>query len=353
MTPPGPEGGTVEGEVVLRVTVDQDGRVTNVQVLKPLDPEVDRAAAQALGQWTFEAAPPKDKSRPVSFAVSFHFRKGAAWNLGSGEDLIPPPIEAVAPAAGDLERILASSAEYCRKLSAAVLDFVCEERIVEEIYNYVFDPTPTYTQITMKRRMDKFTYLYDYQMIRTEAGVREDRTLLEENGRKTKEAHAALKTKKFFSYQSIYGPIGFFGRDRQSLFAYKLAGKNAVNGKKTWVIEIKPKSDGEKLPSGKAWVDQDTSQILKLEIDAQSLEGFAQALKNYDLDKVTPEFRTEHYYEVEKKGLLFPSQTTFRENVRIQKGRRVQIAKTEILFTNYRFFTIQTEAAIKDQEPRP
>jgi len=349
------ERADVEGEVVLRVTVGPKGTVTDVQVLQSLDPGVDKATTQALRQWTFEKASTKGGARPSSFVMSFRYRPGGAWDLGSdleeNADSSRPAVEPVSGNPKELDRILASCAAYCDRLSAAVLDFVCEEKIDEEIYEYYMDPGRDYISATLKKRTEKNAFLYDYQMIRTTAGIREDRTLLEDNGRKTREAHAALKTKRFFSYQSIYGPIGFFARDRQSLFDYALAGRDTYNGADVWVVEVKPKGGLGNLPSGKAWVGPDSGQILKIERDAESLEGYGQVLRTYDLTKVKPQFITEHYYETAKNGILFPSKTTFRESIRGQSGRRFQISKTEIAFAKYRFFTVQIEASVIKRAP--
>jgi hypothetical protein len=254
--------------------------------------------------------------------------------------------DSVSPAAGELERALAAGAAYCRKLSAAVLDFVCEERIAEEIYEYFGEASLDFSYASLKKRTEKNDYLYDYQMIRTPAGLREDRTLLEENGRTTRQPHARLKTKRFFSYQSIYGPIGFFAGDRQPLFDYALGGRSTMNGIPVRIVEVKPKSGRTDLPSGKAWIDLDSGRILKIERDAESLEGYGAVVRSYDADALTPRFVTEHFYETEKNGILFPSKTVFRESFRTKAGRRFQAGRIEITFANYRFFTVQTEERI-------
>jgi hypothetical protein len=240
--------------------------------------------------------------------------------------------DSVSPAAGELERALAAGAAYCRKLSAAVLDFVCEEKIAEEIYEYFGEASLDFSYAALKKRIERNDYHYDYQMIRTPAGLREDRTLLEENGRATRQTHARLKTKRFFSYQSIYGPIGIPVR----------------------IVEVKPKSGRTDLPSGKAWIDLESGRILKIERDAESLEGYDAVLRSYDAEALTPRFITEHFYETEKNGILFPSKTIFRESFRTKAGRRFQAGRIEITFAKYRFFTVQTEEhIIKSGEDQP
>ncbi len=253
----------------------------------------------------------------------------------------------VAPNPDELDQILSACAAYCGRLSAAVLDFICEERIEEEIYAYGLDRSLDYSFASIRRKTERNAYIYDYQLIRRDGKVRENRTLLEENGRKTQEPQARLKTKRFFSYRSVFGPVGFFGRDRQLLFDYALAGQAKVKGFQTWVIEVKPKAGNRDLPSGRAWVNRDDGRIVKLEMDASSLEGYEKVMKMYDLDNVIPQFKTEHLYEVEKNGLFFPSRTAFRESVRTARGRRIQMSKTEIAFVHYRFFTVETQETLR------
>jgi len=255
----------------------------------------------------------------------------------------------VAQDPGGLDHLLAACAVYCGKLSAAVLDFICEERIEEEIYDYNRGGGIGFFSSSLQRNTERNRYLYDYQMVRWEGTVRESRTLLQENRRKTNEARAPLKTKRFYSYRSVYGPVGFFGRDRQPLFDYELGSRAKVGDVWTRVIDIKPKDGRVNLPSGKAWVSEDGGRIVKLEMDAASLEGYEKVMNTYDLNRVTPRFKTEHLYEVEKNGLLFPSRTVFRESLRTPGGRRIQVSRTEISYVNYRFFTVQTQETIRKE----
>jgi TonB family protein len=55
--PKAPEGvdpASLSGEVVLRVSVGDDGLVTEIEVLKSLRPEVDRETVKAVKEWAFE-----------------------------------------------------------------------------------------------------------------------------------------------------------------------------------------------------------------------------------------------------------------------------------------------------------
>ncbi len=46
----------IQGGVMLQVIIDEKGRVTSVQILKSLHPELDRATIEAMCRWRFEPA---------------------------------------------------------------------------------------------------------------------------------------------------------------------------------------------------------------------------------------------------------------------------------------------------------
>ena len=346
--------GKIEGDVILQVSVDASGKVADVRVLRSLQPDLDEAAARTVRQWTFEPAEGREDRGPSTFGMSFRFtRRVLEPPAEPGEEpepepavSLPPPV----PASGELGSVLGSCADYCRELSAAALDFVCEERISEEIYDYLLTygaglnaDSPT----GVSRRVRKNDLLYDFQLVQGPQGVRENRTLLEENGRKTNEKNAALKTRRFFSYRSIYGPVGLFSRDRWPLFDYRLAGKDTVSGRPAWVIDVAPKPGLDlHVTYGRAWVDRETRRILKIEVATDALVGFDRLKEASDLSEVRPVFTTIHLYGTEKNGVMFPSRTVFREAYMTASGRRVQRSKTEITFANYRFFTVSVETSV-------
>ncbi len=64
----------VEGRVVLEVSTDKMGRVTNVQVVESAHPELDRSALEALKRWRFESALLSGRAVPVTFQVTVEFK---------------------------------------------------------------------------------------------------------------------------------------------------------------------------------------------------------------------------------------------------------------------------------------
>jgi TonB family protein len=53
----------VNGTVLLRCVVDRDGLPTRVEIIKPLDEELDRVSLEAMKQWRFE--PGRKDEQPV------------------------------------------------------------------------------------------------------------------------------------------------------------------------------------------------------------------------------------------------------------------------------------------------
>lgn len=66
--PEGVDLASLNGEVVLRVSVGDDGLVTEIEVLKSLQNEVDRETVKAVKEWAFEAG-----RGPKTFVMTFRY----------------------------------------------------------------------------------------------------------------------------------------------------------------------------------------------------------------------------------------------------------------------------------------
>jgi hypothetical protein len=272
---------------------------------------------------------------------------------------VPPGKEETGkfPAAGDdlLREILARSAAYCDRLSRAALDFVCLEKIKEEIYTYSFPSSgaavvtregesPMTLEVRPRRYTKANSLIYDYQMIRQKGEMRESRTLIEENGVRKEEKNAPLKIKRFYSERAIFGPVGFLAQEWHDLYNYEIVDEDSVQGRKAYVIEARPKTPIENKPNfGKIWVDKGDSSILRIDIEQESLPGFEKARQEAGKEKLTPHFKTTHIYGVEKNGLRFPSRTVFEEEYSRVKGKKFRASRTIIAYDKYRFFTVETD----------
>jgi hypothetical protein len=218
----------------------------------------------------------------------------------------------------ELDQILKGSDEYCRKIADSVLDIVCEEKITEKVYsirnNFMsfisrkrsgVDPPssrdPRVRTRSRRRVNSKNEYVYDYQLVRKGWEIKEQRILIKENGKKRNTKNPELKTRFRHEYM-IMGPLALLREKRQPYHDYRIIGEKKLWGRKAIIIEAVPKQgySFEHL-GGKIWVDRENFNILKIEWNQKSIQGYKLLNKNVSID-----FATE--YKFEKNGIRFPSQ---------------------------------------------
>jgi len=262
-----------------------------------------------------------------------------------------------------LEEILKRCALCCEDLESAALFYVCKEKVKEEIVikqeiRIGTNITPAVKEIN--------SYIYDYQLIRKGDKFEEKRILIEENGKKKSIKDASMKTKRFFSERSIYGPVGFLSKDSQRRYNYKLLKEDKLDKRKAYVIEAVPITKMKEKPNyGKLWVDQENFSILKIEIAQDSLVGFEEVRKKIQEQlgsrrrahryKITPIFKIVHHYGVVKNGIRFPIETIFEESYRIYSSKDMRSdmyhrSSATIKYYDYRFFIVDTKVKYNCEE---
>ncbi len=273
----------------------------------------------------------------------------------------------------DLADILERCADYCDRLSGAILEFVCLEQIDEivgemAILNPAKDPSlagfessgdlagiarssdPGLVRIAVRvKNKVRSRLVYDYQLIRDKAGhTTESRTLIKENGRTVLEKNAPLKT-RVFSYQFIVmGPQTLLGRDRQNLFDYRIVKETTLRGDRALVIEATPKpGSAATVLSGKAWVRKGDARVLRIEWIPESTGRYE---KIADLAKqigAKPQLTFVTDFAFEHNGVRFPSRYRIEEKYLFDSGPPVVRSLMEITQTNYKFFTVETGVIIR------
>jgi TonB family protein len=354
----------VEGEVLLRVGIDEEGLVTGVQVEKSLHPYLDSAAVLALLQWKYEPFLQDGEPTPAVFDVSVGFNREAWRQIDEGRtdrDKVPSVDETNNPF--ELRRILDGCAAYSRKLAESALDFICVETIQEtrclfsEMKWRVFktfpvgnpgaetvhSSVPFYTPEQILRN----TFVSDYQLLKKGDRIDERRMLLEENGRRSADPKTPWEEKRFTVLSPLFAPSCLLDRDRRPYFDYRLLGEERIDGKKAILIEIRPKfGDADGIDHARAWVDREKFQILKVEIEGIPLEGYEDVLKDIVRLNVAPIFTTTVQYEIEKNGILFPSRTAIRieypKSTYAQRPNPPKM-KADITYGKYKFFNVETE----------
>jgi TonB family protein len=357
------------GNVGLQLTIDEKGYVQIVKVSMPLHPYLDYSAVQAFKKWTFEPVLRKGKPVRAVFNYTFNFDPRLYSEEITLREEAPAGLDQASQE--ELRRILRGCAEYCRKLADLALYFICEETINETHHQVKegIDPrdlkfTQTEqisqnpigevwrkwdTQIMDPSRTGRNAYTCDYQFIKKSDRIEERRILLKENGRKVTDRKKLLEEKRYSVLKPIFASLQVLDQDHQSLFNYKILEEEKVHGKKAFVIEAVPKSgDADGVRSAKVWVDKESFQILKSEIEGIPLEGYEDVLKDSVLLNIEPLFLTTHEYRVEKKGVLFPERTTVRVEYRglYPGGRPVSKLKTDMTYRKFKFFTVETDHKI-------
>jgi outer membrane lipoprotein-sorting protein len=251
-----------------------------------------------------------------------------------------------------LPAILNKALRYCRRLEKASLDFVCLEEISEKIdysrerEDEIVVPLTTgiRTQIKIAKRKQENTYLYDFQFTRKGEFKRENRNLLEKNGKKAKEQDAPLETSVFQVRNVLFGPLGLLSENMQGYHDYQFVGEEEVQGKKIAVIDATPKSSfAGSHGYGRIWVDEGDGSVLKIEWKPESLpdiENLKARAKKYQSD-LSVTLITE--YGFEKNGIHFPSRDTSEEAYLKPDGRKFIRSRTAVVYRDYKFFTVETD----------
>jgi hypothetical protein len=228
-----------------------------------------------------------------------------------------------------LAAILKKSGEYCQRLHNAALDFVCLEEVTEMTRHY----TPQ-TDV----------YLYDYQFIRKDQETKEKRNLVAFNGKKTNIRDSPLNAFMFQYKNVLFGPVGLLSKAWQVYYDFKLVGEETFSNEKVVVVEATP-SPFLITPQcyGKIWIKEDDGSVLKIVWDQRSLGNFQSAEEWAKIHDAEPQITAYSEYGFEKNGLRFPSRS-YTENAFIEKNKRKFVsAEISIFYTNYKFFTVETE----------
>lgn len=231
----------------------------------------------------------------------------------------------------ELTTILKKCAEYCERLDKSSLFFICKEKIKEIRYH----PTLGDTNV----------FVYDYQLIRKNKKITEQRILIEENGLKRHEKDAQLKTKLFYYKNITFGPYGLLSESQQQHYDYKIVNEDKFNNEEALVIEAIPKSvEVSHDLYGKAWVRKADFSILKIEWEQKSIENFKVSESIAKFFNAEPLISLVAIYGFEKNGIRFPSEFSIIEayinKSTLNKSVR---SRTTISYDDYKFFTVETE----------
>ena len=227
-----------------------------------------------------------------------------------------------------LAAILKKSAEYCRRLDKAALDFTCLEEVKETTHFY----TPS-TDI----------YLYDYQFVRKGEEIRERRNLVSVNGKKSNVRDTPLNTASFQYKNVLFGPIGLLSEYWQAYHDYEIVGEEAIRGTAVLIVEATPKPDPPVThPYGRIWIKPDDGSVLKIAWDQKSLGNYKLAEEWGLANDAEPRITAFTEYRFEKNGLRFPSLNHTDEAYIRKDKRKYTGAEISTTYRGYKFFTVET-----------
>jgi hypothetical protein len=229
--------------------------------------------------------------------------------------------------------ILNKSAEYCRRLEKAALDFICLEEVTELSVHFTPD-----TEI----------YLYDYQFIKKNKQTQEKRNLIAVNGRKANIQDSSLQTVMFRYENVLFGPVGLLSKSWQPYLDYRLIGEDAIGKERAVVIEATP---GQELVEphcyGRIWVKEDDGSVLKIVWDQKSLRNYQMVEEFAKSHDAEPQITAFSEYGREKNGLRFPSRNYSEQAYISSDKRKIVNARISVVYEKYKFFTVETEVDIK------
>lgn len=293
-------------------------------------------------------------ARLIAVALILAFLSAPALTFGG---------PALPQATAALDALLAKAAEYCRRLESSAFDFVCREEIRETIdpkldaalkpkpivdpgsTGYSGLPASNYrgpTIVFSTVRKIKRSFVYDYQCVRAGRTIREVRTQLEENGKRKVVPNAELRTSIVVFGTALLGPVGLLGERFQPGYIFAVAGRERIGDVDAVVLDAKPKPGAPPSRNlyGRAWIDPAAGHILKIEWSESRVGRFEAFVKRGEAFKRTPRLTIRSDFSAEKNGLRFPSRLEVEEAYLNDKGRAFVRSKTEVVYKDFKFFTV-------------
>jgi hypothetical protein len=251
-----------------------------------------------------------------------------------------------------LSTILNRALRYCRRLENAALDFVCLEEVSEKIdlsrdaEDEVYVPLNTgiKTQIRVAKRKQENTYLYDFQFTRKGELKKENRNLLQKNGKPVKEKNAPLETTVVEVHNVLFGPLGLLSENWQGYHDYQFVAEEDADGEKVAVVDVTPKSTISRAHGyGRVWVREADGSVTKIEWKPESiagLESLEARAKKYG-SELAVSLITE--YGFEQNGIRFPSRDYSEEAYAKPDGKKFVRSRTSVVYKDYKFFIVETD----------
>jgi len=252
-----------------------------------------------------------------------------------------------------LKKVLETAGEYCEKLKTMALNFICHENIKEKTYEFnktiLFrrspDKPPRFVAVDDLRtaRTIKNSYGYDYQMIKKGDVFKENRDLIEENGKKRNAKDVELQTLRMSAKYPVFGPVGFLSKSWQPHFQYEIVGAETIRHQRAIVIRAMPREITEENHCcGRIWLDESDSSIFQIEWEPQSIVHFKETVES-SMGELKRKISWTVTYDVVKNGVRFPGAQSIKEIYITKAGKEHIKYEAEYVYDKYKFFTVETE----------
>ena len=245
-----------------------------------------------------------------------------------------------------LEDVLERAENYCQRLKAIALHFVCLENITEIIFHPFRSRGIPVRRPNVTREENK--YVYDYQLIQ-ENKIEERRRLIGGGGQENGAGQTGLATKRFRFGYAVFGPTGLFGREAQTQYEYSLVREGRLWDRPVVVVRVVPKTreDSDRL-YGQAWIDKEEGSILKVEWEGTSLGNYMALEQVAEVLSAEPKITLVSEYRFVKNGIRFPSLYSIKEDYNRKSyptasSRLIEKSRVYVEYTDYKFFIVETE----------
>lgn len=247
-----------------------------------------------------------------------------------------------------LDAILKKTGDYCEKVKAIALFYVCREKVADERHVFAKRNLMNFSafggETINPRRIRTKTYSYDYQLVKKGEVPKEKRILLEEDGKEKYEENIEFRPLKYHGSYTVYGPVGFLSKKWQEHFSYEIVGKDVIDDKDAIIIESTPKNErAVNYNFGRIWVDAKDFSILKIEYDPRSIKDYEDELAQSPIGDLRKKVIWTIIFGVEKNSVRFPSQQLIQEFYINSKGEELLIENITFRYEHYKFFIVETE----------
>jgi len=256
----------------------------------------------------------------------------------------------------DLETVLERLGRLADLFEDQALSYACDEKIKWSHYEYGVG-------------VNRFSYVY----ARSESGEIEDYRTWPRGSRKKgvprEVSPDEYEIPTYLRNANLW--VFAFKESRRARHTYRWAGEEAVLGRRALGIRFEPiPPHVEKINDwfGTAWIDAETSQLLR--VVAHSVDDHAKlaALEAqlagelpHTVKTPTVEVATRHTiqqiitdFAVEKNGLRLPSKVQIEldryrvvERRELLSTKKYKLSRVEQTYTNYQFFNVRTTAEIR------